>query len=56
MDFDRLVFPPAPAILVAGLWYLLLWALCSSQVSVALACSRPSTLCACVNSAFWTTS
>lgn len=27
MDFDRLVFPPAPAFLVAGLWYLLLLAL-----------------------------
>ncbi len=32
MDFDRLVFPPAPAILVAGLWYMLLWSLCSSEV------------------------
>jgi hypothetical protein len=29
MDFDRLVFPPAPAALVAGLWFLLLRALCS---------------------------
>lgn len=29
MDFDRLVFPPAPAFLVASLWYALLWCLCS---------------------------
>jgi hypothetical protein len=41
MDFDRLVFPPAPAFLVAGLWYLLLHALCS-EVRAQAAVSQPA--------------
>lgn len=50
MDFDRLVFPPAPAFLVAGLWYLLLRALCAEVIhrpsrSIAV---KPVQACCCI--------